>query len=159
MSHAMAEAWLTLAGARHFLQIPSMRYLRRGLALEQALGRLTPLNARLVRLFIGAVMLLLLGLGASAVLQPSAWLDVALGRTLALLLGCFWLGRAVSQAWLRPEWPRGRGNRALLYGLWLLYGFLALSYWSVFVAAPFGASAAQRNPSPTCPSAGSNGKR
>ena len=159
MNRAMAQAWLVLAGALHFLQIPSMLYLRRGLALERDLRRLTPLNARLVRLFIAAVMLLLLGLGASAVLQPSAWLDVALGRTLALLLGCFWLARAVSQAWLRPEWPRGPGNRALLYGLWSLYAFLALSYGAVFAAGPFGASAAQRKPCPTCPSAGSSGKR
>lgn len=161
MSQGWAETLLSMVGALHFLQVPSMRYLSRGaLALAADLHKLTPINARLVRLFIAAVMLLLLGLGASACAQPEAWLSSALGRTLLLLLGCFWTGRALSQAWLRAVWPRGRANRALLYGLWALYGVLAASYWVLFAAAAAAeTSAAQRTPLDTCPSAGSIGKR
>jgi hypothetical protein len=160
VTRELAETLLCLAGSAHFLQIPSMRYLSRGgLALEADLGKLTPINARLVRLFIAAVMLLLLGLGASATVQPQLWLESELGRSLTLLLGCFWLGRALAQAWLRRVWPAGAANRALLYGLWTLYGLLALSYWLLFAAGPFVTSAAQRTPLATCPSAGSYGKR
>lgn len=160
MSQPWAESLLSVVGALHFLQVPSMRYLSRGaLALAADLRKLTPINARLVRLFIAAVMLLLLGLGASAFMQPQAWLRSELGRTLLLLLGCFWTGRAASQAWLRAVWPLGRANRALLYGLWCLYGLLAASYWALFVAAGSGTSAAQRAPLDTCPSAGSIGSR
>jgi hypothetical protein len=101
-------------------------------------------------LFVGGVMVLLLGLGACAMLQPQAWLRDGLGRSLLLLLACFWTARAVAQAWLRPWWPKGQGNRVLLYGLWALYAALAVTY-----GALFGASAAQRTPVPTCPSAGS----
>jgi hypothetical protein len=155
VSPRVAELVLMSAGALHFLQLPSMRYLSRGLRLRADLERLTPLNARLVRLFVGAVMVLLLGLGASAVMQPEAWLSCALGRSLLLLLAGFWAARALAQAWLRPLWPPGRANRALLYALWSLYGGLAIGYGALFAATPFASSAAQRTPVATCPSAGS----
>jgi hypothetical protein len=150
MSRQAAELLLAIAGALHFLQLPSMRYLSRGLMLRADLQRLTPLNSRLVMLFVGGVMVLLLGLGACAMLQPEAWLRDGLGPSLLLLLALFWAARAVAQAWLRPWWPKGRGNRVLLYGLWALYAALAVTYGGLF-----GASAAQRTPVATCPSAGS----
>jgi hypothetical protein len=158
-SHAI-ETLLRVAGALHFLQLPATRYLNWGaLALQADLRKLTPINARLVPLFIAATSVLLLGLGASAAAQPRAWLDSPLGSKLTLLLAFFWLGRALAQAWLRPVWPRGRANRALLYGLWLLYGLLAVSYGTVFAAVGLSRSAEQRTPVATCPSAGSKGKR
>jgi hypothetical protein len=133
-----------------------MRYLSRGaLELDSDLRRLTPINARLMKLFIAATMLLLLGLGVSAFSQPQAWLQSELGRSLTLLLACFWLGRALCQAWLRGVWPQGRVNRAILFGLWGLYALLALGYSVLFIGGPFGTSAAQRTPVATWPSAGS----
>ena len=101
MAESSAETVLFAAGALHYLQIPSMAYLRRGaLKLEGDLAKLTPVNARIVRIFVFAVMMLLLGLGASAMTQPEAWLGSPLGTFLSLLLGGFWVARASAQLWL-----------------------------------------------------------
>jgi hypothetical protein len=141
------QALLMTAGALHFLQIPSMRYLSRGgLRLSEELARLSPINQRIVRLFVAAVMLLLLGLGASAALHSRCWVTTPLGHFLTALLGVFWLGRALSQAWLFDAWPRGAGNRSLYFALFALYAFLAGSYLLVAGAALLGESAAQRTP-------------
>jgi hypothetical protein len=145
-----AELLLMTAGALHYLQIPSMAYLRRGaLKLESDLRRLTPVNARIVRVFVFAVMLLLLGLGALAMTQPQAWLESSLGTFLSLLLGGFWIARAAAQIWLFRVWPAGSGNRSLYFGLLLLYAYLAFSYLAVgfsALEAAGSAPSAQRTP-------------
>lgn len=144
-----AEVLLITAGALHYLQIPSMAYLRRGaLKLESDLARLTPVNARIVRVFVVAVMLLLLGLGASAMAQPDAWLSSPLGTFLSLLLGGFWVARAGAQIWLFRVWPAGSSNRSLYFGLLALYTYLALSYLAIGFCSLEAASAliAQRTP-------------
>ena len=160
MMRENAEALLAVSGALHFLQIPSMAYLNRGaLRLGSDLERLSALNARIVRLFVGAVMILLLGLGASAALQTDQWLTTPLGRYLSFMLGGFWFARATAQAWLFRVWPRGRSHLGLYFGLFGLYAFLAASYLAVGAAFPVSASATQRTPVPTCPSRLSKGWR
>jgi hypothetical protein len=147
MTRAQVELLLAIAGTLHFLQIPSMRYLSRGaLKLATELERLSALNARLMRLFMGAVMLLLLSLGALVALEPAMWLDSVLGRRLLALLTLFWLLRALAQAWLWRLWPRS--ERALFFALWGLYASLALSYGVAALVAG-SASAAQRTPHDT----------
>jgi hypothetical protein len=145
-----AELLLMTAGALHYLQIPSMAYLRRGaLKLESDLRRLTPVNARIVRVFVLAVMVLLLGRGATAMTQPEAWLDSALGTFLSLLLGGFWIARAAAQVWLFRVWPAGSGNRSLYFGLLALYTYLAFSYLAIGFCALDAAGSvpsAQRTP-------------
>jgi len=149
IARSSAEVLLITAGALHYLQIPSMAYLRRGaLKLESDLKLLTPVNARIVRVFVLAVMLLLLGLGASAMTQPHAWLDSPLGTFLSLLLGGFWVARAAAQVWLFRVWPAGYGNRSLYFGLLALYAYLAVSYLAIGFSALEAGSAlsAQRTP-------------
>src|SRR6186713_2385206 len=67
MSHS--ELLLTIAGCLHFLQIPSTSHLaRRLLKLGPDLAKLTPINARVVRIFVAAASLLILGLGITVIL-------------------------------------------------------------------------------------------
>jgi len=125
----MSSLTLSLAGALHFLQIPSLFYLARGaLDLQSDLGRLSPVNRRLFVVFVVAVAFLLLGIGGLVALHPTSFLDTSLGRKLCWLLAAFWTARAAVQTWLRPVWPRDRKNRAIFYALFALYALLATCY-------------------------------
>ena len=67
------ELLLTIAGSLHFLQIPTTSHLaRRLLKLGPDLAKLSPLNLRIVRIFMAAASLLILGLGIIALLVPPA---------------------------------------------------------------------------------------
>jgi hypothetical protein len=124
---------LLVCGALHFLQIPSLFALSRGtLNLGRDLVALSPINARIITLFVAAVTFLLLGLGGLIVLQRDQLLSSAFGRGVCWLLGAFWLLRASAQwFWLRGVWPRAKSSRRLYYGLLGLYACLALCYLSV----------------------------
>jgi hypothetical protein len=121
---------LSIAGALHFLQLPSLVYLVRGtLDLRGDLGRLSAVNRRLFVVFVLAVAFLLLGMGALVALYPEHFLETPLGQRLCWLLAIFWTARALVQTWLRSVWPRDSANRAVYYGLFALYTFLAVCYW------------------------------
>lgn len=142
MNTAVAELLVAVAGALHFLQIPSMAYLgRRGLGLGVELVRLSPVNGQLVRVFVVAVMALLLGLGLSAVCYPEDWVGTNLGRFLTCLLFVFWVLRAIVQVRLFRVWPSGDGGRPIYFALLGLYAFLAFSYGAAFTSAYFESAA------------------
>jgi hypothetical protein len=128
-SHLEPSGLLMLSGALHFLQIPSMYVLSRGgLNLTRDLEELSPINARLVVLFVAALTLLLLGLGGLVVFQHQQLLSSAFGRGVCWLLGVFWSLRVAAQCWLKSAWPMKGSGSKLYYGLLVLYAYLALSY-------------------------------
>lgn len=121
--------WLTLAASLHLLQLPTTSWLgRRILKLPEDLSRLSPLNRRIVLVFMGAVSFLVLALAALVIAFAERLLGDPLGRGLCLTLGLFWLARASAQIWLYRWWPRQRQGGVSYFALLGLYGFLALSY-------------------------------
>ena len=129
------EGILGLSGALHFLQIPSLYVLSRGtLHLERELPRLSPINARLVTLFVAALTVLLLGLGGLIVLFKHQLVITAFGQSLCWLFAAFWCLRVLAQLWLHPVWPMKGSGKRLYYGLLALYAYLAASYLFVALA-------------------------
>jgi len=123
------ELLLTTAGALHFLQIPSTSHLaRRMLKLSPDLAKLTPINGRIVRIFVAATSLLILGLGLTVVCYAKDVASTPLGRTLSTLLAVFWSARVAAQIWLHPVWPRDAQGRFWYFALLGVYLTLAFSY-------------------------------
>jgi len=127
MSHP--ELLLTTAGCLHFLQIPSTSHLaRRLLALGPDLAKLRPINARIVRIFVAAASLLILGLGVTVVWRAKEMAFTPLGRTLCVLLVVFWSARAAAQIWLRGVWPRDAHGNFWYFALLSVYLTIAVFY-------------------------------
>lgn len=124
-----SELLLTIAGSLHFLQIPSTAHLARHLLhLGPDLAKLSPINLRIVRIFVAAASCLILGLGVIVVSHASEIASTRLGRSLCVLLVLFWCARAIAQVWLRPVWPRAARGSFWYGALLTLYVTLALSY-------------------------------
>ena len=126
---AHPEWLLTLAGSLHFLQIPSTAHLaRRMLRLGPDLDKLRPINARIVRVFVGAASLLIFGLGLTVILRAKELASTPLGQILCALLTIFWSARVAAQLWLRRVWPFDAEGRFWYFALLSVYLTLALSY-------------------------------
>lgn len=122
--------WLLMtAGCLHFLQIPSTAHLaRRLLGLRPDLAKLSPINGRIVRVFVAAASILILGLGVIVVSHTRELLSTDIGRHLCVLLVLFWSGRAAAQIWLRRVWPREAHGNFWYFALLTVYLTIALSY-------------------------------
>jgi len=131
------ELLLTIAGSLHFLQIPSTSHLaRRLLKLGPDLAKLSPLNLRIVRIFMAAASLLILGLGIIVVWRANEIVSTPLGRSLCALLVLFWSARAAAQVWLRSVWPRGGQGNFWYFALLAIYLTVALSYLGAALSPP-----------------------
>ena len=123
------EMLLTVAGCLHFLQIPSTSYLaRRMLNLGPDLAKLSPINGYIVRIFLGATSLLILGLGLIVVGHARDVAGTPLGQTLCTLLAVFWTARVAAQLWMRRVWPKDAHGQFWYFALLGIYVTLALSY-------------------------------
>jgi len=124
-----SELLFTIAGCLHFLQIPSTAHLaRRLLHLAPDLAKLSPINGRIVRIFVAAASCLILGLGLIVVWHAREIGSSRLGRSLCVLLILFWTGRAAAQIWLRAVWPRAAHGNFWYVALLVVYLTVALSY-------------------------------
>ncbi|MEI9938747.1 MAG: hypothetical protein WDO69_16130 [Pseudomonadota bacterium] len=124
-----AESLLIGAGCLHFLQIPSTSHLaRRMLNLGPDLAKLSPLNGRIVRIFVGAASLLIFGLGLTVVCRAQEIAGTPLGQTLCWLMTVFWSARALAQVWLRRVWPKDAHANFWYFALLTVYLALSVSY-------------------------------
>jgi len=116
------ELLLTIAGSLHFLQIPSTSYLaRRLLELGPDLAKLRPINQRIVRIFIVAASILILGLGMIVISNAPEVARTPLGHALEVLLVAFWGARAAAQVALRSVWPRDSHGGVWYFALLAIY--------------------------------------
>jgi hypothetical protein len=123
------ELLLTGAGCLHFLQIPSTSHLaRRMLKLGPDLAKLSAINGRIVRVFVGATSLLILGLGLTVVTRAKDVAGTPLGQSLCTLLAVFWSARVAAQLWMRRVWPKDGHAQFWYFALLGIYLALALSY-------------------------------
>jgi len=131
-----AESVLIGAGVLHFLQIPSTSHLARTLLhLGPDLAKLSPLNGRIVRIFVAAASLLIFGLGLTVVCRAREIADTPLGQALCLLMTVFWTARASAQLWLRRVWPKQAWANFWYFALLTIYVTLAVSYASALLIA------------------------
>ncbi len=128
--------WLvTLAGALHFAQLPSMRIASRRLGWDAQLRQLGAFGRQLAVLFGGGIMVCVLGLGLVVVSSHAHLLREFSGRCLCVFLAFFWLKRGAIQ-WLffGASWPESlrwmhRALSVLYPAMGSLYALGAVSVW------------------------------
>jgi hypothetical protein len=126
---------LMLLGGLHFTQPLAMLFAPRMLDWEHDLGKLTPMNRRLVHVVLIAITLVVVGLGLVVALSAS---HLALGgRSPVLLSGflaVFWCYRGLVQLTVyRRLWPTSFSGRFSHVSLAALFCFLTLGYGAAAV--------------------------
>jgi len=120
MSEATFDWWVTLAGALHFAQLPSMRIASRRLGWDVQLQQLGVFGRQLAILFGAGIMVCVLGLGLVVVSSHAQLLREFSGRALCVFLAFFWLKRgAIQWLLLGATWPSSL--RWMHWGLSVLY--------------------------------------
>lgn len=122
-----------IAGFLHFTQIPAMFAAGRMLRWDSELGRLSPINRRIVRVIGLAIVIVMCGLGAVVVVaaEDIARGDAVLATGVSGFLACF-LGFRTFVQWVvyARVWPADRWGRLSHISLGLLFSFQTLVYAS-----------------------------
>lgn len=127
--------WLpTLAAALHLVQLPAMFVARRVLDWQGELGRLAPINQRILAVIAGGILVCVLGLAALVLALHGQLLESRAGVGLCAFLSVFWAYRGAVQVCVYARiWPVGQ--RWAHHALCLLFAVLTLAYaLSVVVA-------------------------
>jgi len=85
---------------------------------------------RIVRIFIVAASLLILGLGIIVISRAPEVASTPLGHALEVLLAVFWAARAAAQVSLRSVWPRDAHGSFWYFALLAIYLTVASCYLS-----------------------------
>lgn len=99
-------------------------------------ARLQPINLRILRVVLAAIVLTVFGLGCIVSIQARALVEApAVGQALLAFLAVFWGYRAWVQ-WFayRAVWPRSPAGRFSYYALGALFllqsvGYALAAYW------------------------------
>jgi hypothetical protein len=120
--------WLpTLAALLHFVQIPSMFVARRVLDWDEELGRLAPINRRIVAVIGGGILVCVLGQALLVLALHGQLLHSRAGTLLCVFLSVFWAYRGSVQFFVYGRiWPpRERWSH---HALCLLFVVLTAAY-------------------------------
>lgn len=121
---------ILVAGLLHFTQIPAMFAAGKLLDWRGQLALLSPVNRRILRVIVLAIVVVMLGLGA--VVVASARELAAGSRPGGLLAGflALFLGYRAFVQWViyAPVWPRGPVGRASHVALGSMFSFQTVIY-------------------------------
>jgi len=120
--------WLpTLAGALHFIQLPSMLLARRILGWDRDFARLSPIKRGIVLTIGGGILLCVLGLGLLVASSHGRLLQSPVGVGLCVFLSVFWAYRGAVQLFVYGSiWPAS--SRVAHHALSVLFIVLTLAY-------------------------------
>ena len=120
--------WLpTLAGALHFIQLPSMVLARRILGWDREFARLSPINRGIVAAIGGGILVCVVGLGLLVASSHGRLLDSPVGVGLCVFLSVFWAYRGAVQLFVYGSiWPAD--SRAVHHALSVLFVVLTVAY-------------------------------